>query len=183
VKLLSGITFPLVLLQSIAIAPVTLLPYAWRLGTTVKILGLSVDRYDKLSCRRARSVQSRKGPARMTEPSNIRNFEYRPCRIAAGFGIDFVAGGETLHGICRDVSNSGIRATLNGSVAVGNSGVLILHHPMGELKLEAQVAYIEELKVGLEFLFKTTWECAMTIEFVASIANYSPTALVVRYPS
>lgn len=119
----------------------------------------------------------------MTEPSNIRRFEYRPCRIAAGFGVDFVAGGETLHGICRDVSNSGIRATLNGSVAVGNTGVLTLRHPMGVLELEAQVAYIEELQVGLEFLFKTTWECAMTIEFVASIANQSTTALAVRFPS
>jgi hypothetical protein len=118
----------------------------------------------------------------MAEPNNIRKFQYRPCRIAAGFDVDFVAGGETLHGICRDVSNSGIRATLNGSVAVGNSGVLILHHPMGVLELEAQVAYIEELQVGLEFLFKTPWECAMTIEFVASIANHSSTALAVRFP-
>jgi len=118
----------------------------------------------------------------MTEPSNIRKFEYRPCRIAAGFCVDFVAEGETFHGICRDVSNSGIRATLSCSVAVGNSGVLTLHHPLGVLELEAQVAYIEELQVGLEFLFKTSWERAMTIEFVASIVNYSSTALLVRCP-
>jgi hypothetical protein len=119
----------------------------------------------------------------MTEPSSIRKFEYRPCRIAAGVGVDFVVGGDTLHGMCKDVSNSGIRATLNGSVAVGNSGFLTLRHPIGVLELEAQVAYIEELQVGLEFLFKTTWECAMTIEFVASIANHSTTALAVRFPS
>jgi hypothetical protein len=91
-------------------------------------------------------------------------------------------GGETLHGICKDVSNSGVRATLNGSVAVGDSGLLILLHSMGVLELEAQVAYIEKLHVGFEFRFKTPWECAATIEFVASIANHSATALAVRLP-
>jgi hypothetical protein len=125
---------------------------------------------------------SRGDPAGMTEPSNIRKFEYRPCRIAAGFDVDFVVGGETLHGICGDVSNSGVRASLNGSVAIGSCGILILRHPMGVLELEAQVAYLDELHVGLEFLFKTPWECAMTIEFVALIANRSTTALSVRFP-
>jgi hypothetical protein len=118
----------------------------------------------------------------MTEPSNIRKFEYRPCRIAGGFAIDFVVGGKTLHGICKDVSNSGIRATLDGSVAVGDSGPLILLHSMGALELEAQVAYIDELHVGLEFRFRTPWECATAIEFVASIASYSSTGLAVRFP-
>lgn len=118
----------------------------------------------------------------MTTPRNIRKFEYRPCRIAGGFGVDFVVSGETLHGICTDVSNSGIRATLGGSVAVGDSGLLILLHSKGVLELEAQVAYIEELHVGFEFLFKTPWECAATIAFVSSIANHSATALAVRLP-
>lgn len=118
----------------------------------------------------------------MSESSSIRKFEYRPCRIAGGFGVDFVVSGETLHGICTDVSNSGIRATLGGSVAVGDSGLLILMHSNGVLELEAQVAYIEELHVGFEFLFRTPLECTTTIEFVASIANHSATALAVRLP-
>jgi hypothetical protein len=118
----------------------------------------------------------------MTEPNIIRKFEYRPCRVAAEFGVDFVAEGKTIRGICRDVSNSGVRATFSGSLAVGNSGLLILRHAVGVLELEAQVAYVDELQVGLEFRFKTPWECAMTIEYVASIANHSTTALAVRFP-
>jgi hypothetical protein len=67
-------------------------------------------------------------------------------------------------------------------VAVGDSGLLILLHSTGVLELEAQVAYIGELHVGFEFIFRTPWECATTMEFVASIANHSATALSVRLP-
>lgn len=116
----------------------------------------------------------------MTDPNSVRKFEYRPCRIATGFDVDFVASGITLHGLCGDVSNSGIRATFNGSVAVGTSGVLILRHPAGELKIEAQVTYIQNGQVGIEFIFKSSWESDRTIEYVASIANHA--AQVVRFP-
>jgi hypothetical protein len=118
----------------------------------------------------------------MVDPSLVRRFEYRPCRIAAGFDIDFVSGGETLHGRCRDVSDAGIRATLDGFVDVGASGLLILQHPTGVLELEAQVAYIDNRQVGLVFLFETPWECALTIEYMASIANREAPFVIVRFP-
>lgn len=118
----------------------------------------------------------------MTKPSTIRKFQYRPFRIDAGFGVDFVAAGVTLHGICRDVSNSGVRAALEGSVTVGDSGLLILRPSIGVLEVEAKVAYIGELHVGFEFLFKTPWECTTTTAFVSSIASHSTTALAVRRP-
>jgi len=93
----------------------------------------------------------------MSSPSSIRKFEYRHCRITTGFDVDFVANGETFHGICKDVGNSGIRATFDGPLVVGSSGLLILRHPVGALQLDAQVVYIEKRQVGLEFRFNTPW--------------------------
>jgi hypothetical protein len=118
----------------------------------------------------------------MTAPNSIRRFEYRPCRIAAGFEIDFVSEGETFRGVCRDVSDAGIRAAFAGSVTVGRCGLLILRHPAGALELQAQVAYIEKEQVGLVFLFKSPWERAMTIEYMTAITNYAAASLVVRFP-
>jgi hypothetical protein len=122
------------------------------------------------------------GSAEMSSPDNIRKFEYRPCRIATGFDVDFIAAGETFHGICKDVGNSGIRAIFDSSVPVESSGLLILRHPLGLLKLDAQVVYIENHQVGLEFRFNTPWECSVAIEFIASIANHSEPPLIVRFP-
>jgi hypothetical protein len=93
-----------------------------------------------------------------------------------------VSGGETIHGFCRDVSDAGIRAEFDGDVITGNSGLLILRHPLGVLKLDAQIAYIEKYQVGLVFHFHSPWERRMTIEFIASIANHTGTSLVVRLP-
>ena len=118
----------------------------------------------------------------MGDLESIREFEYRPCRIKTGFDVDFVVGGETLSGLCHDVSNTGIRVKLDGSVAVGDSGLLILRHPTGVLKLEAHVAYIDKCNVGFVFAFETPRERAMAIEYMAAIAHHSAASMVVRFP-
>jgi hypothetical protein len=118
----------------------------------------------------------------MSDLSGVRKFEYRSCRIAAGLDVEFVTDGETIQGTCRDVSDAGIRASLDGSVIVGGTGLLTLRHPIGVLELEAQVAYIEKSQVGLTFLFKTTWEREITAEYIASIVNLTVPSQVVRFP-
>jgi hypothetical protein len=99
-----------------------------------------------------------------------------------GFDVDFEAGDETFHGLCRDVSDAGIRVEFDGSVVVGIGGLLILRHPTGVLKLEARVAYIEKCQVGLLFLFTSQWERELTIEFIASIANHTGNSQVICFP-
>jgi hypothetical protein len=91
--------------------------------------------------------------------------------MKAGFDVTFLVGRETVHGICRDLSGTGVRAEFDGQVIVGSSGQLILHHPSGVLNLEAQVAYIEKNQVGLVFLFKTPSECTLMARLIAAIAN------------
>lgn len=107
----------------------------------------------------------------MSDLESVRKFEFRPCRMKAGFDITFLAGGETLHGVCRDLSGAGVRAEFDGPVTIGSSGELILRHPSGVLDLEAQVAYIERNQVGLVFLFRTSSESALIARLIAAIAN------------
>jgi len=99
-----------------------------------------------------------------------------------GFEVDFVSGGNTLKGLCRDVSDTGIRAEFEGSVDLASSGLLILCHPTGVLRIQAQVAYVEKCQVGLLFLFKTQWEREMTIEFINAIADQTTHSQVVQFP-
>ena len=117
----------------------------------------------------------------MNDLSGVRKFEYRPSRIAAGIYVEFKTGGETIPGTCKDVSDTGIRASLDGSVVVGSSGVLTLRHSIGVLALEAQVAYMDKSQVGLTFLFKTNWEREITAEYIASIVNLTVPSQVVPF--
>ena len=118
----------------------------------------------------------------MSDLKGVRKFEYRSCRIAAGLDVEFVTDGETIKGTCKDVSEAGVRASLDGSVSVGSSGLLTLRHSIGVLELESQVAYVEGSQVGLTFLFKTNWEREITAEYIASIVNLMIPSQVVRFP-
>jgi hypothetical protein len=102
--------------------------------------------------------------------------------MATGFNVDFVSDGPPLHGLCRDVSEAGIRAEFDDPMIVGVSGLLILRPRTGVLELRAQVAYIEKRQVGLLFLFQTSWEQRMTIEFIDAIGHDEGAAPPVRRP-
>jgi hypothetical protein len=105
----------------------------------------------------------------MSAVDSVRKFQYREPRLEAGFDVDFVAEGVLCPGLCRDVSNAGIRGEFDGPITVGRDGLLILRPPIGELQLQARVAYIEKRQVGLLFLFETPWERTTTLEFIAAI--------------
>lgn len=105
----------------------------------------------------------------------MRAFKYRLPRMMTGFSVDFLVSGETLHGLCRDFSEAGIRAEFDGPVAVGSFGTLILRHSVRVVRLEAQVAYLEKYQVGLSFLVQTTQEREMALQIMTLLADNSGT--------
>ena len=117
----------------------------------------------------------------MRDLDTIRRFVYREPRTSTGFNVTFIAEGTPRNGLCRDVSETGIRAEFDDPLAVEDSGLLILRPPTGVLELRAQVAYVEKRQVGLLFIFETPWERMMTIEFVAAIANDPGTSAIFRF--
>jgi PilZ domain len=146
----------------------------------LKKCGFRADRYEGPIGLAGQSRASAVGPAGMRDLDSIRRFVYREPRMATGFPVDFLAGGSLLRGLCRDVSEAGLRAEFDDPLILGDTGLLILRPPTGVLELRAQIAYIEKRQVGLFFLFETDWERRMTVEFVAAIANDAGTAPIVR---
>jgi hypothetical protein len=107
----------------------------------------------------------------MSNLQSIRKFEYRLSRTNAGFNVDFIAEGETFHGLCKDISDAGIRAEFDGPMVVGSSGLLILRLSARTLKLEAKVAYVRNRQAGLVFACETPLELDAAVEFIAAIAR------------
>jgi hypothetical protein len=127
------------------------------------------------------SLQQREEQTGMKDLESVRKFEYRPCRIETGFNVEFMSGQQRFHGQCRDVSNAGIRAKLDGQVVVGSSGTLTLHHPRSVLELEARVIYIDKEHAGFAFKFQSPLEVEMTTAYIAAIVNLKATPLIVRF--
>ena len=118
----------------------------------------------------------------MSSLESLRRFEYRPYRLKIGFDVDFQSQGVMLHGICRDVSDAGIRAEFDGFAVVGSSGLLTLRYRSGVLHVDSQVAYIEKCQVGLVFLFKTQWQRDVTVDFITTLADGMEASTIVRFP-
>jgi hypothetical protein len=86
----------------------------------------------------------------------IRKLEYRSARLPAAVTLHFAVDGETFRGYCNDLSESGVRASLNLPVALGSLGSLTLHFRDGAVTRRARVACVEGLTVGLSFLSEET---------------------------
>jgi hypothetical protein len=102
--------------------------------------------------------------------------------MTTGFTVEFATGGPPFRGLCRDVSDAGIRAEFDDLIEVGSSGLLILRPPTGVLEIPARVAYVEKRQVGLFFVFKTPWERRITNDFIAAIAKVTGTSPIVPRP-
>ncbi|MGC2399111.1 MAG: hypothetical protein WA510_04995 [Acidobacteriaceae bacterium] len=91
--------------------------------------------------------------------------------MATGFQVEFIVEASRFPGLCKDVSDEGIRAEFDDLLIEGSSGLLILRPRNGVLELRSQVAYVEKRQVGLLFLFETSWERRMTVDFITGIRN------------
>jgi hypothetical protein len=121
------------------------------------------------------------GSSGMKKQDSVRKFEYRPSRTAGGFDLEFIADGKTITGFCKDLSEEGIRATLDGPVVVGSFGLVVFRHSTGTLELEAQVAYIDKLHIGIVFLFQTAWERTAINNLIALIQDIPGESMVVPF--
>jgi PilZ domain len=101
----------------------------------------------------------------------MRKLEYRRPRLVSAFDIEFVVGGQTLYGQCKDSSATGIRAELDCPVAVGCSGLLTLHYHEGIVKRRARIAYRNGLMIGLSFLSNEPDESNDPTQLIALVTN------------
>jgi hypothetical protein len=158
-------------------------PVARLLVERIDTMGVLADRYERpISPACSSPGHEHRGPTGTRDLDAIRRFVYREPRLTTGFTVDFVSGGRPWRGLCRDVSDAGIRAEFDDLIEVGSSGLLILRPPTGVLEIPARVAYIKKRQVGLLFLFQTVWERRMTIEFIAAITKVTGTSTNVRLP-
>jgi hypothetical protein len=153
------------------------------LGRGIDTMGFLADKYKRpISSACSSPGHKRRGPTGTRGLDDIRRFVYREPRMTTGFTVEFATGGPPARGLCRDVSDAGIRAEFDDLIEVGSSGLLILRPPTGVLEIPARVAYVEKRQVGLFFLFKTPWERRITNEFIAAIAKVTGTSSIAPRP-
>ena len=110
----------------------------------------------------------------------MRKLEYRHPRKISIFNIEFVVDGTPIRGLCKDVSQDGIRAGLDTHTPIGSTGTLKLRHPMRLLTINARLTYLDKAEVGLAFLFEDSDERDAVTEFVAMLDTLPARPALVR---
>lgn len=95
---------------------------------------------------------------RLSGLENIRAFQYRLSRQAAGFRVEFVTGAGTAIGQCRNISPSGIQAHFDLQLEEGSSGRLALYLAAGRCEVGAVVKRVAAEETALEFRCETPYE-------------------------
>jgi len=105
----------------------------------------------------------------------MRKFEYRPPRLRSNLRVEFLLPDRTLHGWCINISDSGIRVTLDAKAPIGSTGSLILNHPQCSFTIEAVVSHRQIItgEVGLSFIFHTPQERELARQFLNFTTEYS----------
>ncbi|HEY0306606.1 MAG TPA: PilZ domain-containing protein [Acidobacteriaceae bacterium] len=98
----------------------------------------------------------------------MRKFEYRHPRLRGSFIVEFIFAGRTLRGTCINISDAGIRATLDGEVPAGSTGLLTMRHPHRSLTIQAVATHLQADEVGLSFIFHSKTQRELTRQFLAS---------------
>ena len=100
----------------------------------------------------------------------MRKLEYRRPRRPVSFTVEFLSNGEILRGLCRDVTDAGLRVDFDGRAIIGTSGTLTLRHPTRVFSIKATIAYLDNAHTVLTFLFDTPQERGTAAQFFTSIA-------------
>lgn len=87
-----------------------------------------------------------------------RPFHFRPYRVNARLSIEFACGDVKLQGVSRDISCNGLRASLNGKIAIGDRGLLMIQSDRLCLELKARAKYIDQEETAFTFSFDSHWE-------------------------
>ncbi|MFP5277581.1 MAG: PilZ domain-containing protein [Acidobacteriota bacterium] len=109
-----------------------------------------------------------------------RPFHFRPYRVEARLALEFTCGGVKLQGVSRDISCNGVRAILNGKLAIGDRGLLMIHSDRKCLELHARVKYIDQGETAFTFSFDSPWERDRVTDLIKRIQRTSSSGNAIR---
>lgn len=111
----------------------------------------------------------------------MRDLLYRLPRFTADFPVDVIVGELAFLGICKNISETGIRGEFRHRLPVGTEGLLRLNHPRDSMELRASVAYANQQEMAFHFLFRSESERKRACEF-AQMANLTGAPLRAAAP-
>ncbi len=99
----------------------------------------------------------------------MRDLLYRLPRFSADFPVDIIVGEIALLGVCKNISENGMRGEFRHRLPVGTEGLIRLNHPQQSMEVTGKVAYFAQYQMAFHFLFKSEGERKKVAEFSRAV--------------
>jgi hypothetical protein len=106
----------------------------------------------------------------------MRDLFYRLPRFSADFPVDVIIGDMAILGVCKNISETGMRGEFRQRLPLETEGLIRLNHPQQSMELRGKVVHYAQYQMAFHFLFQSEMERKKLCDF-ARAANVTGTAL------
>ena len=99
----------------------------------------------------------------------MRDLLYRLPRFATDFPVDVIIGEMALLGVCKNISETGMRGEFRQRVPLHTRGVVRLNHAHKSMELQAEVVHYAHFQMAFHFLFQSEAERLRLCEFARAV--------------
>jgi hypothetical protein len=107
---------------------------------------------------------------RSADTNTMRDLSYRLPRFSAHFPVDVIVGEMAILGVCKNISETGMRGEFRHRLAIDAEGLIRLNHPQQSMELRAKVVHCTQHQMAFFFLFQSEVERKRLCDF-ARAAN------------
>ncbi len=99
----------------------------------------------------------------------MRDLFYRLPRFAADFPVDVIIGEMAILGVCKNISETGMRGEFRHRLPLETEGLIRLNHPQRNMELRGKVVHYAQYQMAFHFLFQSEVERNRLCEFARAV--------------
>ena len=99
----------------------------------------------------------------------MRDLLYRLPRFSADFPVDVIVGETAILGVCKNISETGMRGEFRQRLPLETEGLIRLNHPQQSMELWAKVVHYERFQMAFHFCFQSEAERLKLCEFARAV--------------
>ena len=99
----------------------------------------------------------------------MRDLLYRLPRFSVDFPVDVIVGEIAILGLCKNISETGMRGEFRQRLPLQTEGLIRLNHPQQSMEIRGRMIHFARFDMAFLFLFQSEAERRRLYEFARSV--------------
>lgn len=119
----------------------------------------------------------------MADNAGMRDLLYRLPRFSADFPVDVIVGEMAILGVCKNISETGMRGEFRQRLPLETTGLIRLNHPQQTMELRGKVVHYVHFQMAFHFLFQSETERLRLCDFARAANKVGSTLKTAALPA